>query len=327
MKSKHMNVFSLIVAGALALVTMQPAQAQDIATVAATEVAQYGPHPGVDPVPDDKGRLPFLPHADLSMPSDTGVTDKGWVWVVDGGNHQLVLFDKQGRRQAVLGGPGKDEGQFQGPVGMDLGPKGELYVADRGNNRIQVFDSKLRFSGAIAVKENGKVANPVDVAVGPRGKELFVTTSSHRVLVFDTKGKLLRAWGGEGSEDGQFKYPAGITVDGDGAVYVVDVINQRVQKFDAEGAFLAAYGTLGATPGNFFRPKGVAVDASGNIYVSDSYLGVIQVLSPTGEFLHALGEGGVPTRYETPVGMSVHQGRLYVTLMLPGKVSALEVAK
>ncbi len=327
MTNKPTNVFSVFATGLLALAAMQAAQAQDIATVAATQVAQYGLHPGVDPVPDDKGRLPFLAHADLSMPSDTGVTDKGWVWVVDGGNHQLVLFDDSGRRQAVLGGPGKDEGQFQGPVGMDMGRRDELYVADRGNQRIQVFDSKLRFSGAIAVEENGKAVSPVDVAVGPRGKELFVTTSSHRVLVFDTKGQLLRAWGGEGNEDGQFKYPAGITVDGDGAVYVVDVLNQRVQKFDAQGAFVSAFGKLGATPGNFFRPKDVAVDPSGNIYVSDSYLGVIQVLSPTGEFLHALGEGGVPTRYDTPVGMSVHDGRLYVTLMLPGKVSALEVAK
>jgi len=230
-------------------------------------------------------------------------------------------------RQQAIGAEGSAEGPFQDPLGIGLGPEGEIVVADKGNNRLQVFDASGKFIRAIPVLDGDAPATPVDVAVSADGKEYFVSTNGHRILVVSSRGKALRAWGEKGEEDGQFNYPATITLDAAGKVYVVDVINQRVQVFDAQGAHLQSIGALGVKPGDLFRPKGVAVDAAGNIYVGDSYTGVIQVFGPDGAFRHALGEGGTPTRFDTPLGMSVFEGRLYVTQMLAGTVLVLEVAQ
>lgn len=264
--------------------------------------------------------------ATLSMPSDVAVGKNGNIYVVDGGNHQIAVFDASGMPGAVLGERGSEKGQFESPVGLGIGPKGNIYVADKGNHRLQVFDAKGRFRRSIALEEGGEKISPVDVAVSANGRELFVTANnSHRIVVYSSKGQFLRAWGGEGNEPGLFRFPATVSIDLEGNVLVVDVLNQRVQKFDTNGNLLATIGKLGGKAGTFFRPKGIAVDAAGRSYVSDSFLGVIQVFDAAGEFLHVLGEDGVATVFDTPVGLTVHNLRLYVVQMLPGNVLVLQL--
>lgn len=261
---------------------------------------------------------------DLSLPTDLAFGKQGQLFVVDSGNHRLVVLDEAGERLAAIGSQGSGEGQFESPVGIGSGPRGQIYVADSGNSRLQVLDAKGRIKRQIAISENGKAAVPVDVAVSPDGRELFVTTRGHRVLVYSSKGEFLRAWGSKGDGPGEFFYPGTIAVDSNGDVYVVDVLNSRIQKFSGLGIAIAEIGTRGGKPGTFFRPKGVAVDASGRIYVSDSFLGILQVFDDTGEFLHVVGREGVATIFETAVGIATDDARVAVSQMLPGVVTILE---
>lgn len=271
-------------------------------------------------IPDQQAVLDWL-----SMPSDVAVGKGGNIYVVDGGNHQIAVFDASGAHSTSLGMLGSDRGQLVSPLGIGISGKGEVYVADKGNNRLAMFGAKGSFRRNVPLTEDGEDVVPVDVAVSPNGKELFVTANnSHKVLVYSTKGELLRSWGGEGEDDGQFRFPATIDIDAAGNVYVVDVLNARVQKFDPAGMHLLTIGELGGKAGTFFRPKGIAVDSSGNIYVSDSFLGVIQVFNPAGEFLYVIGEEGTATVFDTPVGMTAKGTRLYVTQMLAGNVLVLE---
>ncbi len=265
-------------------------------------------------------------NAALSMPTDVAVGKGGKIYVVDGGNHRIAVFDSGGMLGAFLGERGSDRGQLESPVGLGIGPKGEIYVADKGNQRLQMYSADGRFRRSIDLEEDGDEVDPVDVAVSANGKELFITANnSHRILVYSSKGQFLRAWGGEGEDPGMFRYPATIALDQDGNVLVVDVLNQRVQKFDAQGNLLLSFGKLGGKPGTFFRPKGIALDSAGRSYVSDSYLGAIQVFDAAGEFLYLLGEGGETTVFETPVGLTVHDSRLFIVQMLAGNVLVLEL--
>jgi len=262
----------------------------------------------------------------LSLPSDVGVGPDGNIYVVNGGNHEVAVFNHDGSRTATLGAQGSEPGQLFEPVGIGIGPRGEIYVADKGNQRLQVYSDDGRLHREIPLEEDGEAVDPVDVAVSADGTELFVSTNnSHRVLVFSNNGQLLRGWGGEGENEGQFRYPATVALDPQGNVLVVDVLNQRVQKFDAAGNFLLSFGGLGGKPGTLFRPKGVAVDAAGRSYVSDSFLGAIQIFDANGQFAQALGANGTATAFETPVGMTIDGSRLLVVQMLPGNVLVLDV--
>lgn len=70
--------------------------ARDIATVAYTRL----------------GKLEML-----SMPSDVALGVDGQIYVVDGGNHQIAVFDAAGTRVTSLVMRGDEDGQLIGPVG------------------------------------------------------------------------------------------------------------------------------------------------------------------------------------------------------------------
>jgi WD40 repeat protein len=93
--------------------------------------------------------------------------------------------------------------------------------------------------------ENPKAAyNPTNVAFSPDGS-FFVGDGygSHYLLKYDKDGKLLKVFGGRGTEPGQFQTPHGNWVDArnpDNPVLVVcDRANARLQTFDLEGNFLS----------------------------------------------------------------------------------------
>lgn len=299
------QTISCAVLSAFGLLAVSLASAQDFPTASIENIAELG--------------------TTLSMPTDVGTGKDGRIYVVDGGNHQVAVFDATGLRVGTIGERGEEHGQFESPVGLGIGPNGEIYVADKGNRRLQMFSVEGEFKREIALEEDGEAIVPVDVAVSANGKELFVTANnSHRILVVSNKGEFMRAWGGEGEDDGLFRFPATVDVGPSGNVLIVDVLNQRVQRFDSEGNFLASIGKLGGKPGTFFRPKGIAVDSAGRSYVSDSFLGVIQVFDANGEFLHVMGVDGESTVFDTPVGMTIVGSRLLVVQMLPGNVLVLE---
>jgi DNA-binding beta-propeller fold protein YncE len=258
----------------------------------------------------------------LSLPSDVAV-NKQHVYIVDGGNHRVVVFNHQGKYLFTVGSEGEREGQFRSPVGIDVGEDGRIYVADKDNHRIQIFNQEGKYLKAFQVKSEGKLVRPVDVAVANKGNEIYVTgNNNHKVMVFSEKGQLKREWGGSGQGSGEFRYPGTIAFLQDARVAVVDILNTRIQIFEQSGDFSIEVGEWGVLPGQLFRPKGVAVDSKGYLYVSDSYMNLIQVFSDTGRFVHLLKISETTRTMETPAGIAVsNDQRLYVAEMLQNKIS------
>lgn len=262
----------------------------------------------------------------LALPTDVAVGQGGRIYVVDGGNQRIAVFDRRGGSQFVIGQRGSGRGEFKDPVGIGTGPDGQVYVADKGNQRIQIFAADGKFLRMFTVGSGGRSVPPIDVATDARGKTVYVTgNSNHKLMVYSPDGRLLRQWGGQGVNRGEFRYPASVTVGLDGRVYVVDVFNTRVQVFDKNGS-ASAIGEWGVLPGQLFRPKGVATDKRGRVYISDSYLDVIQVFDDAGQFLYVLGSAGVPYRFEAAGGIAIDaDNRLYVAEILKNQVSVYEL--
>jgi DNA-binding beta-propeller fold protein YncE len=259
----------------------------------------------------------------LSLPTDVAVGSDGRIFVVDGGNHRIVAFDRNGKYLLTIGSKGSGEGQFKDPVGVGTDGKGRVYVADTGNHRIQVFGTEGRFQYAFPVVDSGLAIRPIDVAADASGAKIYVSgNNNHKVMAYAAPGKLVRQWGGNGESGGMFRYPASVVVSAGEDVYIADALNSRVQGFDEEGALLIQVGTWGVLPGQLFRPKGVAVDGKQNIYISDSYMDVIQVYDGEGRFLHVLGNGGKPQRFVSAGGIAIgRDNRLYTAEILRNKVS------
>jgi len=261
----------------------------------------------------------------LALPSDVAVYG-GKIYVVDGGNHRVVVYDLEGNYLFQFGEKGQKPGQMNYPVGIDAAKDNRIYVTDSGNHRVQIFTSMGKFLSSFQVKFKGKGIRPIDIIRHSRSGNLIVS-GANRLLTYNPKGQLLKTWGGNGVNQGEFRYPATLAELGDGRIAVVDVLNSRVQVFNKDGSISMIVGEWGVLPGQVVRPKGVAIDRKGNFYISDSYMNLVQKYSDGGEFIAVLGERGQAYEMLTPVGMTVYKNRLYVVEMRKHQVSVYQLVK
>jgi DNA-binding beta-propeller fold protein YncE len=263
----------------------------------------------------------------LNKPVDVSVSEQGLIYIVDGVNNKVRVFNPKGTLLFSFGKKGSGQGEFGSPLGLDVDSSGRVYIADSANHRVEIFNSEGAYLAEIKISaHNTHEADPTDVVVDNSNNRCYVVDNdNHRVLVYDlTKHNLVQIYGRHGAGRDRFRYPFLAALGNEGRLYVVDVINTRVQVLNSEGSFVAEIGGWGVEKGEFFRPKGVAVDSQNRLYVSDSYMGVVQVFEADGEFYAVLGEpqGGKVKKFRTPTGMFIDtEDRLYVVEALANKVS------
>jgi hypothetical protein len=68
------------------------------------------------------------------------VDGAGRVYVVDGENNRIQVFDSEGRFLAKWGFRGSEPGEFSQPTAVAVDCTGRVYVADTNNNRVQGFN-------------------------------------------------------------------------------------------------------------------------------------------------------------------------------------------
>jgi DNA-binding beta-propeller fold protein YncE len=267
----------------------------------------------------------------LKEPSDVAVSKSGRIYVVDGVNNRVVVFNKEGRQIFSFGEKGAQKGRFLFPLGIDVDSAGNVYVADSGNHRVQIFNASGGYKAQIKIPtRDGIPSDPTDIAVDAGRNRMYVADNdNHYILVYDaTTLELLDTYGAPGMEKREFRYPFFMTLDDNNYLYIVDVINTRVQVLNPDGKFVMIIGGWGVERGEFFRPKGVAVDRNNRVYVSDGYLGVIQVFRSTGEFYSAVGDTteGKVKKFNTPAGIFIDDNnRLYVVEMFANRISVYNI--
>ncbi|HHL39332.1 MAG TPA: 6-bladed beta-propeller, partial [Deltaproteobacteria bacterium] len=261
----------------------------------------------------------------LSLPTDLVVDSRSNIYVLDGVNNRVAVFDGRGRYLRSFGEKGESGGAFDTPVGIGIDTSDRIYVCDTKNARVVVFDPSGKFLSETALKvpEGLAAPRPVDIVVDDYRGLLYISdNANHAVLVYSRDGRYLRRWGERGGGEDQFRYPATAARDGY-RLYVADVLGTRVQVINIDKSeFAGQIGRWGVLPGELFRPKGVAVDSEGRVYVADSYMDVIQVFDEYGGLLHILGDGeGRIRRFTSPAGLFIDgSDRLYVVEMLDNRV-------
>lgn len=160
------------------------------------------------------------------------------LYVTDTHNHWIVVFDLDTLKYVkTIGKRGKDEGDFNYPSHIAVGPTGNLYVSDTMNGRIQIFDSDGKFIRAFGQfgDSPGMFARPKGVAVDSEGHIYVVDSAFNNVQIFSEEGQILLAFASYGTDRGQMVLPAGISIDKDDYIYVVDSWNRRIEKFEFLG--------------------------------------------------------------------------------------------
>ncbi len=153
------------------------------------------------------------------------------LYVVDTGDHKIVVLDRKGKYISSFGQRGNGDGEFNYPV--QLASRDSLLVLDGLNYRIQKFGFNGKFSSTFGRQGNvaGRFSGPKGVALDSDG-DIYVTDAlMDNFQIFDRSGRLLLIVGGRGYLDGQFMSPGGICIDSNDKIYVVDTLNKRIQIF------------------------------------------------------------------------------------------------
>ena len=78
---------------------------------------------------------------EFNLPRDVAIGKDGRLYVVDGGNFRVVVFDREGRYLHSFGSIGKQYGQFARPKEIAIDRDGNVYVVDTAFGNFQVFNA------------------------------------------------------------------------------------------------------------------------------------------------------------------------------------------
>ena len=124
----------------------------------------------------------------LNLPRDVRLGPNGLLYVTDGGNFRVEVFDQEGRFVRAWGAPGRRMGQFSRPKGISSDPEGNIYVVDAAFGNVQIFDPEgalLMFIGERStVPGPAKYMLPAGVDVDEDGRIYLVDQFFRKIDVF-----------------------------------------------------------------------------------------------------------------------------------------------
>ncbi|MBI4697702.1 MAG: NHL repeat-containing protein [Nitrospirae bacterium] len=116
----------------------------------------------------------------FSEPSDVSVSKDGRVYIVDGVNNSVKVFNQNGKHVFSFGKIGSGNGEFRSPLGIDVDSSGRVYIADSGNRRIQIFNSNGSFITQVNMpSKNGSRPDPTDIAVDRSHDKFYVVDNNN----------------------------------------------------------------------------------------------------------------------------------------------------
>ncbi len=271
--------------------------------------------------------------AELKDPKGIAVDGAGRVYVVDGTNATVTVFNRDGSVARSWGRKGAGNGEFTEPWGIAVAPDGSVFVADTWNHRVQKFDAEGRFIatwgrfvdvGSQVGASPGAFFGPRDIAITTDGKVLVMDTGNERIQVFEQDGRYLRMFGGEGRGVGQFREPVGLALDRTGNIYVADTWNQRIQVFSSEFEPVTQYAV----------PQWSSIAATHKPYLAVGGDGSIYATAPERGGLLRMRDGVVTAltpsqgpKLALPVGIRVAADGLYVSDAQSGVVIVYQLGR
>ena len=125
---------------------------------------------------------------EFNLPRDLAIGKDGRLYVVDGGNFRVVVFDRDGRYLHSFGSIGKQYGQFARPKEIAIDRAGNVYVVDTAFGNFQVFNAQgelLMFVGDRSERDGpAKYMLPSGIAVDEDGRVYVVDQWFRKIDVF-----------------------------------------------------------------------------------------------------------------------------------------------
>jgi DNA-binding beta-propeller fold protein YncE len=171
----------------------------------------------------------------LERPTDIAIDRVAQqVYVVSGATsneaeHRIEVFSLGGDHVRTIGKRGANDGEFNFPTGMAVGPDGTLYVDDMLNFRVQSFTRDGRFStsfGRIGVGGPGTFDKIRGVAFDTFGN-IYVVDARQGVHILNANRQALLLFG----QPPFMTVPGPIAIDGRNHIFIADFGQDGVHEY------------------------------------------------------------------------------------------------
>jgi DNA-binding beta-propeller fold protein YncE len=125
---------------------------------------------------------------EFNLPRDVAIAPNGDLYVSDGGNFRIEVFDHNGKFLRTFGEIGKQLGNFGRPKELAIDKDGNVYVIDAAFGNFQIFNSEGQLLMFIGERSNingpGKYMLPSGIAVDEDGRVYAVDQWFKKVDIF-----------------------------------------------------------------------------------------------------------------------------------------------
>ena len=125
---------------------------------------------------------------EFNLPRDAVVGKDGTLYVVDGGNFRVQVFDVNGKYLRTFGAIGRRMGQFSRPKEIATDAQGNLYVVDSAFGNFQIFNPEGQLLLDVGTRGNqdgpAKFMLPSGIAVDSDGRIYMVDQFFRKLEVF-----------------------------------------------------------------------------------------------------------------------------------------------
>jgi len=138
---------------------------------------------------------PVYESDELLRPMALSVSPDGKsLYVVDAGNHRIVVYDREGNVLRRFGHLGKDWGAMKYPLDMAMAADGSVFVLEYETARISHHSPDGKFLGSWGEpgKKLGQLFLPWGIAVGPGGEMVIADTNNQRLQLLRNPVRFFR---------------------------------------------------------------------------------------------------------------------------------------
>ena len=164
---------------------------------------------------------PGTSNSQFFNPKGVAFNSNKFLYVLDGGNHRVQVFQPDDVFSYSFGNEGSGPGQFQFPGRIAIDPSNNILVSDNFSNCIHLFNCSGRFIKKI------DCYRPWAIAVSPTG--YIITVDDDIITIWSPTHHLIHQFGKIGSQQGEFIGIRGMAIGSTGDIYVVEGYNKRLQ--------------------------------------------------------------------------------------------------
>jgi hypothetical protein len=245
----------------------------------------------------------------LYAPEDVAVSPDGKIYVVDGSQNKIFIYDRRG----------VPAGSIQGiiyPSSVAVNADGTIYIGSKNDLSVKILNPSLNVIGSLG-QGAWEFKLPMNIAVDRETGNVYVADQlDHSIKIYTSEGVYLRKIRDVPN------LPQDVTIINN-EIYVIDhplitdyyggtMRGARVQVFDMDGNVIAgrSFGSYGpdASIGQFRTPAGMVSDSGGKLYITDSFHNVVMCFKGVdGTYLGQIKDPTLPMNL--PFGIALGQDR------------------